>query len=62
MKFTFDFSKRDQFCDELLKFGYIRINYTLPSPDELKRRAYYKYHNFFSHATNDSMFSVGRSN
>jgi hypothetical protein len=37
MKFTFDFSKRDQIYDELLKFGYIRINYTLPSADELKR-------------------------
>jgi hypothetical protein len=36
-----------------LKFGYIRINYTLPSADELKRRAYCKYHNSFSHATND---------
>jgi hypothetical protein len=53
MKFTFDFSKCDRIFDELLKFGYIRINYTLPSADELKRRAYCKYHNSFSHATND---------
>jgi hypothetical protein len=37
----------------LLKFCYIRINYTLSSADELKRRAYCKYHNSFSHATND---------
>ena len=53
MKFTFDFSKCDRIFDELSKFGYIRINYTLPSADELKRRAYCKYHNSFSHATND---------
>jgi hypothetical protein len=53
MKFTFDFSKCDRIFDELLKFSYIRINYTLPSADELKRRVYYKYHNSFSHATND---------
>jgi hypothetical protein len=53
IKFTIDFSKCDRIFDELLKFGYIRINYTLPSIDELKRRAYCKYHNSFSHAIND---------
>jgi hypothetical protein len=53
MKFTFDFSKCDRIFDELLKFGYIRINDTLPSADELKRRVYCKYHNSFSNATND---------
>jgi hypothetical protein len=53
IKFTFDFSKCDRIFDELLKFSYIRINYTLPSADELKRRAYCKYHNSFSDATND---------
>ena len=39
--------------DELLKFGYIRINYTLPLAHELKRKACCKFHNSFSHATND---------
>jgi hypothetical protein len=53
MKFTFDFSKCDRIFDELLKFGYIRINYTLPLADEPKKRAYCKYHNSFFHATND---------
>ena len=53
VKFTFDFSKCDRIFDELLKFGYIRINYTLPLANELKRRAYWKYHNSFSYATND---------
>jgi hypothetical protein len=53
IKFTFGFSKCDRIFDELLKFSYIRINYTLPSIDELKKRVYCKYHNSFSHATND---------
>jgi hypothetical protein len=53
VKFTFDFSKCDRIFDELLKFGYIRINYTMSSVDELKRRAYCKYHNSYSQATND---------
>ena len=53
VKFIFYFSKCDRIFDELLKFGYIRINYTLPSFEELRRRAYCKYHNSFSHATND---------
>jgi hypothetical protein len=53
VKFTYDFSKFDRNFDELLKFGYIRINYTMPSADELKKRAYCKYHNSYSHATND---------
>jgi hypothetical protein len=39
VKFTFDFSKCDRIFDELLKFSYLRINYTLPSAKELKRRA-----------------------
>jgi hypothetical protein len=53
MKFTLNFSKCDKIFDELLKFGYIRINYTLPLADELKRRVYCKYHNSFSYATDD---------
>jgi hypothetical protein len=39
--------------DELLKNGNIKINHTFPSADELKCRAYCKWHNSFSHATND---------
>ena len=46
-------SKCDRIFDELLKIGYIRTNYVLPSADELKKRAYCKYHNLYSHATND---------
>jgi hypothetical protein len=53
VKFTFNFSKCDRIFDEFLKSSYIRINYTMPSTDELKRRAYCNYHNSFTHATND---------
>jgi hypothetical protein len=39
--------------DELLINGNIKINHIVASADELKRRAYCKCHNLFSHATND---------
>jgi hypothetical protein len=53
VKFTFNVGKCDKIFDELLKNGNIKINHTVPPADELKRRAYYKWHNSFSHATND---------
>jgi len=53
MKFTFDISKCDKIFDALLQDKMIRISHTLPPFEELKRRAYCKYHNSFSHATND---------
>jgi hypothetical protein len=43
----------DKIFDELLKSGNIKINHIISSADELKRHAYYKWHNSFSHATND---------
>jgi hypothetical protein len=51
--FTFNVGKCDKIFDELLKNGNIKINHIVPSADELKRRAYCKWHNSFSHATND---------
>lgn len=53
MKFTFDTSKCDRIFYELHKNNYIKLTYTLSSNDGLKRRAYCKWHNSFSHATND---------
>ena len=53
VKFTFDASKCDRIFDELAKLGKIKFSHTIPSTDELKRRAYCKLHNTFSHATND---------
>jgi hypothetical protein len=53
LKFTFDISKCDRIVDELLKLGNIKISHTMPPLDEIKRRAYCKFHNSYSHATND---------
>jgi hypothetical protein len=53
VKFTFNVGKCDKIFDELLKNGNIKINHIVPSADELKRRAYCKWYNSFSHATND---------
>ena len=53
MKFTFDVSKCDRIFDELLRLGHIKITHVIPPLEELKRRAYCKFHNSHSHATND---------
>jgi hypothetical protein len=53
VKFTFNVGKCDKIFDELLKNGNIEINHIVPSTDELKHRAYCKWHNSFYHATND---------
>jgi hypothetical protein len=53
VKFTFNVGKCDKIFDELLKNGNIKINHIVLSTEELKCRAYYKWHNSFSHATND---------
>src|SRR3954471_10210457 len=56
MKFTFDIAKCDRIFDDLLQDKMIRISHTLPSFKELKQRAYCKFQNSFSHATNDCNF------
>jgi hypothetical protein len=53
VKFIFNVGKCDKIFDELLKNGNIKIDHIVPSADELKRRAYCKWHNSFPHATND---------
>jgi hypothetical protein len=53
VKFIYNVGKCDRIFDELLKSGNIKINHTIPSAGELKRRAYYKWHNSLSHSTND---------
>jgi hypothetical protein len=53
IKFTFDVAKCDKIFDELHKAGCIKMSHTIPPLDELKRKTYYRWHNFFSHATND---------
>ena len=53
MKFTFDVSKCDRIFDELLHLGHIKVTHVIPPLEELKRRAYCKFHNSHSHATNN---------
>ena len=53
MKFTFNIAKCDRIFDALLQAKIIRISHTLSLFEELKQRAYCKYPNSFSHATND---------
>jgi hypothetical protein len=53
LRFTFDVSKCDRIFDELLKLGNIKIAHTMPPLDEIKLRAYCKYHYSYSHDTND---------
>jgi hypothetical protein len=53
IKFTFNVAKCDRIFDEILKNGNIKLTHTIPPMDELERRAYCKWHNYFSHATND---------
>jgi hypothetical protein len=53
VKFIFNVGKCDKIFDKLLKNGNIKINHLVSSADELKRRAYCKWYNSFSHTTND---------
>ncbi|TKC11309.1 hypothetical protein FA727_23880 [Robertmurraya kyonggiensis] len=53
LKFTFNVSKCDHIFDELHKHGYIKISHVIPALEELKRHAYCKFHNSYSHAIND---------
>jgi len=45
MKFTFDVSKCDRIFDELLRLGHLNITHVILPLEELKRRAYCKFHN-----------------
>jgi hypothetical protein len=62
VKFTFNVGKCDKIFDELLKNGNIKIDYTVPPTNELKRRAYCKWHNSFSYALMIVMCSDDKSN
>jgi len=49
----FDVSQCDRIFYELLRLGHLKITNVIPLLEELKRRAYCKFHNSSSHATND---------
>jgi len=55
IRFTFDVAKCDRIFDYLLQEKQIRLpnNHVIPSPEELWKCAYCKWHNSNSHATND---------
>jgi hypothetical protein len=53
MKFTYDVGKCYKIFDELLRIGKIKLSHAIPPIDDLKKRAYYKWHNSYSQATND---------
>ena len=55
IRYTFDVSKCDKIFDMLLQGKQIRLRegHVIPSPEELGRKAYCKWHNAYSHATND---------
>jgi len=52
-RFTFDVSKCDRIFDELHRNGNIKLSHVIPPLEELKRRAYCKWHDSSSHATNN---------
>ena len=53
MKFTFNVSKCDCIFDELLRLGHLKITHVIQPLAELKRRAYCKFHDSSSDASND---------
>jgi hypothetical protein len=55
MCYTFDVAKCDRIFDYLLQEKQIKlpINHVIPSSEQLKKHAYYKWHNSYSHATNN---------
>jgi len=53
IKFAFDVFKCDRIFDELNRLGCIKLSHTILPLEELKRHVYCKWHNSFSHATND---------
>jgi hypothetical protein len=50
---TFVVLKCDKIFDELLNIKKIKLSHTIPPIEDLKKRAYCKWHNSHSHDTND---------
>jgi hypothetical protein len=55
MRYTFDVAKCDMIFDYLLQEKQIKLpsGHVIPSLEQLKKHAHYKWHNSYSHATND---------
>jgi hypothetical protein len=55
IRFTLDITKCDRIFDYLLQEKQIKLpsNHVIPSSEQLKKNVYCKWHNLYSHATND---------
>jgi hypothetical protein len=55
VKFTFDVSKCDKLFDVLVQGGVIQLaeGHVIPSPEVLARKKYCKWHDSYSHTTNE---------
>jgi hypothetical protein len=55
MCYTFDVAKCDRIFYYLMQEKQIKLpsGHVIQSPEQLKKHAYYKWHNSYSHATND---------
>jgi hypothetical protein len=55
MRYMFDVAKCNRIFDYLLQEKQIKLpsGHVTPSPEQLKKHAYCKWHNSYSHATND---------
>jgi hypothetical protein len=55
MHYTFDIAKYHRIFDYLLQEKQIKLlsNHVIPSPKQLKKNAYCKWHNSYSHVTNE---------
>jgi hypothetical protein len=55
MRFTFDISKCDRIFDLLIRGGVIRLTegHIIPIADVLAKRRYCKWHDSYSHITNE---------
>ncbi|CAL9005196.1 unnamed protein product [Prunus brigantina] len=55
--YTFDISKAEQIFDQLLKEKIIKLSndHDIPSANELRNKTYCKFHNVWSHTTNNCL-------
>jgi hypothetical protein len=55
MRYTFNVTKCDTIFDYLLQKKQIKLpsGHVIPLPEQIKKHAYCKWHNSYSHATND---------
>jgi hypothetical protein len=64
MRYIFDVAKCDMIFDYLLQEKQIKLlsGHVIPSSEQLKKYAYCKWHNSYSHVTNNSNIFIDRFN